>query len=184
MKKKLCSVLCLILSLCLLLCSCSDSKTSKEATTKHSVKVEGNSAGQTLANVDYEDPESFQTTAPAASEPIAVNEHYNPNNNIIESGRVTIRPCYVRWEGSVLVADCYVLNGLDNTIANINVKTLRLSNRDGVIAEGSFGELKNLTLAPGQYAVWTFRFLESAIVTPDADLIYLPCYNLVSWNNR
>lgn len=179
MKKKLCSVLCLILSLCLLLCSCSDSKTSKEATTKHSVKVEGNSAGQTLVNVDYEDPESFETTAPAASEPIAVNEHYNPNNLIFEDGQVTIRPYYVRWEGSVLVADCYVINGRDNTIANINVKTLRLSNRDGVIAEGAFGVLKDLTLESGYYAKWTFRFTADCVLAPDADLAYLQCYHTV-----
>ena len=114
------------------------------------------------------------TSTPTTTQP-AKNEFINSSNNFISSGDLAIRPYHVYWEGNVLHAKCFVVNGLASTARNINVTNITLSNKSGVIASASFGVMRNAYIASGTYLVWTFSFSPDAIRMQGADLSYLEC---------
>ena len=97
----------------------------------------------------------------------------NDSNNAPIAGQLAVQPRYVRWENGKLVAECFVINGTDKMIYNINIKSLQFSNDDGVIATGGFGVLNNLTLAPNSYVTWTFTFSGDAVKAYGAQLGHL-----------
>ncbi len=101
------------------------------------------------------------------------NYFRNDSNNAPVAGQLAVQPQYVRWENGKLVADCFVINGTDKMIYNINIKSLQFSNDDGVIATGGFGILNNLTLAPNSYVTWTFTFSGDAVKAYGAQLGHL-----------
>lgn len=167
MKKNVVTVWCLVLSFTLLLCSC-----GKADQTLPKIQVDGISEGDTIKQETPPEDDDSDT-----DDTEIVLEHYNPNNAIFDDGQVTIRPYHVYWEGDVLIANCFVLNGTDHTVYNISVPSLIFSNEDGVIADGGFETLKNetgvLTVASKKKEKWTFRFEEDAVERAGADLKYL-----------
>lgn len=118
------------------------------------------------------------TTEPPATEPPATqtptadpnNYFFNENNNGIDANAVSIKPRYVYWENGKLVAECFVINGFPHTVGNINVKTLEIYNKSGLIASGGFGELQGLVLPSGYHGVWKFVFSADCVVAPNAAL--------------
>jgi len=79
----------------------------------------------------------------------------------------------VWYENGKLHARAFITNGFNSTASNINVKDLKISNSDGIIAEGSFGILKNATnatIAPNGYITWVFTFSGDALKVQNADL--------------
>lgn len=97
------------------------------------------------------------------------NYYYNEHNNTYEEGKISIKPKYVYWNGSSLVAECFVINGYSYTVTDINVATFTLSASDEIIASGGFGLLNNLTLESHTNYVMTFTF-NSGIHNYNADL--------------
>ena len=120
-----------------------------------------------------------QTEAPAA----AVNEFFNDTNYGYTEGEVSIRPRYVYWgEDGALYAECFVINGLDTAVSELDVTSLAFSMPDGtVIATAYFGPLTNLRLDPYSYATWWFTFPADLVTTPFASLSTLNCAYDVSY---
>ncbi len=124
-------------------------------------------------------PPSSVPSTPAPSNPApstpATNSFINSSNNYVSAGDLAIRPYRVYWEGNVLHAECFVVNGLPRTAYNITVENITLANRSGVIASARFGVMQNASVAPGGYIVWTFSFAPDVISMQGADLSYLEC---------
>ncbi len=120
------------------------------------------------------------TTKPAATKPAVTvaptteaeknNVFFNANNNIVQKNCISIRPRYVYWENGYLVAECFVINGYDYAVSQINVKNLSFSNSRGLIASAGFGTIGNVTLQPNAHVVWTFKFAPNTISQTNADL--------------
>ena len=118
-----------------------------------------------------------QTSEPSPSEPVlpATNEFFNSSNFAYDINLLSIKPRHVYWQDGKLVAECFVINGFSHTVYGIEVKSLRFSNNDGLIAETSFGSLEGMVLAPYQYAVHTFIFPSDCISAPGVSLSFLQC---------
>lgn len=116
------------------------------------------------------DAPSDATEEATESQTIGDNVFYSPENFIFENDVVSIRPRYVYWEDGNLIAECFVLNGYDHKVYNIDVKSLVFENESGEIANASFGMLENVSIDPDSYIVWTFCFDSSVVTNPDADL--------------
>ena len=121
-------------------------------------------------------PSTTQPTAPAK------NEFINSSNNYVSWGDLSIRPYHVYWEGNVLHAKCFVVNGLATPARNINVTNITLKNRSGVIASARFGVMQNAVIGSGNYLVWIFSFAPDAISMQGADLSYLECDASANYN--
>ena len=105
------------------------------------------------------------------------------------SNSINFNPKKVWYENGCLYAEMFVSNGYTGPVYvgdgvtgpiynyinmyNINVKTLRLSNSDGVIAEASFGIMDGVYLAANQYTTWTFCFPPDCVMNNNADLTHL-----------
>lgn len=110
------------------------------------------------------------------------NFFLNNNNNFYDQNAVSVRPKHVYWENGKLVAKCFVVNGFNHPVFNINVKKLSFSNKDGLIAEGVFGKLNGVTLQPYTHVEWTFTFSADCIAKYGADITSL-IYNSSVENN-
>ena len=108
--------------------------------------------------------------APATQTP-ASNVFYNENNSYYTVDTLSINPRYVYWDGGKLHAECFVVNGFNHAVYNINVKELSFSTDDGtLIASAAFGALENVTLPPYSNVIWTFVFNEDCVFSAGADL--------------
>lgn len=110
------------------------------------------------------------------------NFFLNNNNNFYDQNAVSVRPKHVYWENGKLVAKCFVVNGFNHPVFNIEVKNLSFSNKDGLIAEGAFGKLNGVTLQPYTHIEWTFTFPADCIAKYGADITSL-IYNSNVSNN-
>lgn len=165
MKKRVITVACLVLAM--LLCACE-------------AKVEGRvNRNENLGKVLIET--TCVPTQPETTE--AKNEFFNDQNNFYSEGEVSIRPRHLYWDGDVLVAQCFVINGLNEKVSKIKVDQLKFGNDDGVIANAQFGELEDLTLSPYCHVLWTFYFGEDVVEMVDADLSSLNYYSSVSYRH-
>ena len=168
MKKFIAIVLCLVLSASLLLCGC-DTKTAD--------KDKGNSSfGTTLVTDDTQpDPDPV---------PTPVNEFTNNNNFFYDMDSVSIRPKHLYWDGDMLVAECFVTNGKNTTVSNIQVERLAFGNEAvGTFVDGAFGHIDGLSVPAYGYAVWTFTFSDGAVAHAGADLSSLTYESNVSFSH-
>ncbi len=110
------------------------------------------------------------------------NFFLNENNNFYDQNAISVRPKYVYWYDGKLVAKCFVVNGFNHPVYNINVKNLTFKNKDGLIAEGSFGTLNGVTLQPYTHVEWTFTFSSDCVAKYAADLTELIYESNVSNN--
>lgn len=146
--------------------------TAPIATESEETEPEPTEAEPTKPEPTKPEPTEPEPTEPVATETV-VNEFFNENNNFYETGKVSIRPRHVYWDGNVLVAQCFVINGMDTTVYNIRVNALGFANSNGLIADASFGGLQDLTLEPHTHALWTFRFAPDVVSQFGADLSQL-----------
>lgn len=195
--KKLFAALCVILSLAVLLCACNtdtdDDKKAEKEETMENVGVPLDEEENTEDPLEVEKEESEEPEEPEKTEEDEKTEEpetpadpenvfFNPSNNILENGNVTIRPRRVHWEGDTLVAECFVINGKDTVVYNIVVEELSFESKaDGFITGGSFGALENLSINPGAHAIWTFHFTD--VENAGADLSSLGCSYDVSYRH-
>ena len=111
-------------------------------------------------------------------------DYYNTyffNRPEVEAGVVKIVPHSVWWEDGQLKANCYIMNGLDVRISDIQVNELTFSNKDGVIASASF-ETLDMELYSGDIYCWKFVFGGDAVQMLDGDLVLsLSCKSDVTY---
>lgn len=123
--------------------------------------------------------------SPTPNTPAPANSSFfrNETNCAPDINSVSVKPCYVRYENGMLIADCFVINGLNTSVYNIYVDNLLFKDaNDQLIAQANFGELKNLCLGPNQYVLWSFTFHPEAVANQQADLSYLNCIADTSYN--
>lgn len=161
----LCVVLSLVLSM--MLCACGGAETGSE-----DLQV---NVGEAL-----EDLETLLTQEPIVE---TKNEFFNDSNNFYENGQVNIRPRYMYWDGNILVAECYVINGLDTPVTNIVVNDLDFSNASGLIADAQFGTLQDVTLQPYTHILWTFKFGSDVVLQAGGDLSSISYHSNVSFDH-
>ena len=131
-------------------------------------------------------PTEPEPTVPETTKaPVVVvkNEFFNDNNNFYENGQVNIRPRHMYWDGNVLVAQCFVINGMDKPVYNIEVQDLDFSNGNGLIADARFGVLQGVTLQPYTHVLWTFKFGSDTVVQSGADLSSISYHSSVSFDH-
>lgn len=114
------------------------------------------------------------------SESVFINEA-----NFLETvNELTIRPRHVYWEDGTLVAECFVINGLDVAAWSVNVQKLSFADVNGnIIADAAFGNLEGAQIGAHSYLVWTFRFGPDCVVTPNANLATLNCHSTVAYDH-
>ena len=143
------------------------SKQEKPASSKPAAP--SSSKPQTPASSKQQTPTPSKQQTP--SQPtVTLTEFYNPNNNLYDKDAVVVRPRHLYWKDGKLVAECFVINGYDFTVSNINVKYLIFSNAQGEIVNGGFGVLQGLVLQPRTHGIWTFTFSGDAVTKYGADL--------------
>ena len=98
------------------------------------------------------------------------NVYYNDAAPALLAQQVTLQPVEVAYDGGALVAVCYVVNGTDARISDVQVYSLQLEVAGTVIAAADFGVLEGLELGAGETALWKFRFPDNTVTVPDADL--------------
>ena len=87
------------------------------------------------------------------------NEFYNLNNYCMLDNTVNIMPYHIYYKDNNLYAECYVINGFNHTVYNINVTNLSFYNASGKIADAFFGIIGNGGyIAARSYATYTFIF--------------------------
>ena len=103
-------------------------------------------------------PTQTPTTA-APTNTNTPNEFWNPDNRTILNNVVSVSPYHVYYKNGCLYAECYVINGFNYRVYNINVKKLTISNETGVIANGAFGVIANgAGINAKSYGTHTFIF--------------------------
>lgn len=111
------------------------------------------------------------------------NYFYNDTNNYYDLNQVSIRPRYMYWDNGVLVAECFVINGLSVNVYNINVENLEFSNGSVKIAQAAFGVMQNAVIAPYSHVIWTFYFDTNCVLSANADLTgFMNCVSNTSYN--
>jgi len=127
--------------------------------------------------VENGEPNTTPNTTPDDTQtaPPTTNEFYNDNNNTYDVNCVSIKPRHVYWDNGTLVAECFVINGINRTVSNLNVESITLSNGSGVIASAAFGGLNGASIAPYTNIIWTFKFGPDTVYMQNADLSYLKC---------
>ena len=65
---------------------------------------------------------------------------------------------------------CYLLNGLDSSVYNVNVSECRLYNEDGVVASARIGILGTGEIKPNSYKECKFRLPANTIYVEDVNL--------------
>ena len=149
-------------------------KDETPATNETPDKEEDKNENSTPSNTNKEDQKPAE---------IDKNNFFlNNNNNFYDQNAVSVRPKHVYWENGKLVAKCFVVNGFNHPVFNIEVKNLSFSNKDGLIAEGAFGKLNGVTLQPYTHIEWTFTFPADCIAKYGADITSL-IYNSNVSNN-
>ena len=98
------------------------------------------------------------------------NVYKNDAAPLCTVGQITVQPMEVYYDGREIVALCYVTNGTDKTVTDVDVYSMRLVSGGKTVAAADFGTLRGLKLRSGESVVWTFRFPRSTITIKDADL--------------
>jgi len=83
---------------------------------------------------------------------------------------VVIQPIQVYYDDGELVAECYLVNGTDKKITEIDVYSLRVIAGDREIAAADFGTITNLKLKSGESIKWQFCFPKETVFVHNAKL--------------
>ena len=135
----------------------------------------GNMQGQqNMADVlnlqDYAQDAEKETPVQENQQVQNQNYFYNDTNYLYDLNLVSVKPKHMYWEDGMLIAECFVINGLDTTVYDVNVEALQFANDAGDFAGASFGVLQGTAIAPYSYIVWTFTFPADCVYKNNADL--------------
>lgn len=89
--------------------------------------------------------------------------------------KITVTPIDVYYDDYHLTAKCLIYNGYSYNAAKIYADWISLQDSAGEVASDTFGELKNLTIFPGQVETWTFSFDFKDIKNLKSSLTSLKC---------
>lgn len=117
-------------------------------------------------------PSSTPKTENEPTEKPKVNEHIRTTPQILNNN-ICISPKYVYYKDSYLYMEAFVSNGFNHTVYNLRDISIRLSNKNGVIADAYFPSMQNAIIEPNSYIIWTFVFGPDTINLQNADLSYL-----------
>lgn len=87
-----------------------------------------------------------------------------------EDGKISIRPIQMYWDDGILVAKCYVINGLNERVYYMDVRQIKFYNAQGSFADGGFGIVSNIKIEPHSYTIHTFTFGGNAVDNYGASL--------------
>ena len=144
------------------------SKGNVRATGTGSTKIKAVIYGKTLtckvtvnggSSVPANSDNNSGSSTPIA--PDTSNKYSNANNysKYLYDGKITIAPKNLYYSGSTLIAECFVVNGMNSSISNVDVTNFQLSNSSGTFAQGRFGVVNNgRAIKAHSYITWTFRF--------------------------
>lgn len=96
--------------------------------------------------------------------------YHNDAAPVCVVGEVTLQPIQISYDDDEIVAVCYVINGTNQVVSQIDVYSFRLLSGGKTVAAADFGTLEKLEIEPGESVVWSFRFPESTIREENADL--------------
>lgn len=85
-------------------------------------------------------------------------------------GEVTLQPIEVYYDDDEIVAVCYVMNGTDDTVTDVDVYDFKLTCNGKVLAEADFGQLRGAEIKSKDYIKWQFRFPKDTVFEKDANL--------------
>ncbi len=102
---------------------------------------------------------------------------YNPTNFAYDLNCLSVKPRHVYWKDGELWAECFIINGYEHAVYNIEVNGISFSTLSGeIIAEAEdFGPLEGVTIGPYSYITWTFRFPKECCKNYGCDLSNLSC---------
>lgn len=151
--------------------------------------VSSSSKQQSTQNPASSQPSKVQQTTPSSAtqgtQAPVKNEFFNDGNHAPDINSVSIKPRHVYWDNGKLVAQCFVINGCNYPVYNLNVKSLVFANSQVQIADGGFGYMQsngqNISIAANSYVLWTFTFSGDAVTTANSDLGHLICDSNVNY---
>lgn len=108
----------------------------------HTCTVCGTTQSEVIPKVSYE----------------GVNYFYNPENNIIADGEISVRPRCVYWSNGKLYAEVFLINGKDTTFTVNSITYLRISNSGTNLAYAENFSNSGATLSPGYHTVLYLEF--------------------------
>lgn len=86
------------------------------------------------------------------------DEYYKPDKPVIQADEFDIDPYHIYYKGDELWVECYLCNGNDGPVVNIDIISLELYDYDvNVFASKSFGKL-NIKIPARSYVKHTFVF--------------------------
>lgn len=94
----------------------------------------------------------------------------NNSAPVFQQDQIAVQPIKVWYDGDELVALCYVMNGTDQTVSNVKIYGMYLTNQGKELAAANFGVLEDVTIAPGKVIQWKFRFPKDTVFVQDAEL--------------
>lgn len=198
MKKIIAITLVLIMTLSLFACGKGSTNTNKRkkdptptiTTTDSQEDIQDNEDFATPESTDAVDKnqatnEQIPTVAPTKTptqKPVVtpdVKPTQPDSNNVYidnslptkyEDGKISIRPIQMYWDDGILVAKCYVINGLNEKVYNMDVQQIKFYNAQGSFADGGFGIVSNIKIEPHSYTIHTFTFGGNAVDNYGASL--------------
>ena len=102
-----------------------------------------------------------------------VDYFYNPDNNIIQSGQVAVRPRCVFWSGGKLYVQAFLINGTGSTAVVNKVALLTISNPSVTLAQAGNFSNSGAVLAPNQHSLIHLVFNANEVANYGASLASL-----------
>ena len=98
------------------------------------------------------------------------NAYYDERGPEIVKNEIALQPVQVYYDDQELIAECYLVNGTDERVAQINVYSLRITVDNREVAAADFGNITNLKLEAGESVKWQFRFPKETVFVQNAKL--------------
>jgi SLAP domain-containing protein len=100
----------------------------------------------------------------------SANAYRDEREPEVVKDEVVMQPIQVYYDGEELVAECYLVNGTDEKVSEIDVYSFRIMAGGREIAAADFGTISKLKLKPGDSIQWQFRFPKETIFVHNAKL--------------
>lgn len=100
----------------------------------------------------------------------APKPYRNDSAPLVQPSQITVQPIEVYYEGNELVALCYVVNGTEQTVSDIDIYSMRLTDQGKELASANFGILRDSSIPPNHAIQWKFRFPKDTVLFKDRNL--------------
>ena len=185
------SLIAIVLSLALLFAACGTTpnqsigqtiEPTEAPTTEAPTETPTEAPTETPTEAPTEEPSEAPSSATVQGPTRNYASYTNQAVPAPSANQITVTPYNVYWDGNVLVAECYIVSGLDTTAYNFELKRLAFETPNGMVADAYFGALEGLVIQPYTYATWTFSFSPDVITLYD-DLNTLKWYSSIGYSH-